>query len=280
MSHEISQLPADNHVHTEWSWDTSAAASMARSCEQALKTGLPSVAFTDHLDIADPAPDDRAAAENLSTRRYRGMRLTDIDGYLNSVRECRERFPGLRIWSGAELGEAHLFAASIQRAAASAGFDRLLGSVHAIPLDGELVAAENLFGRLPAPDVMPRYFAEVIRLIEGSSLFQVLAHLDYPRRVWPSGAGPYDERRFEEEYRAVLRALAGSDRVLELNTKSPLASVRLLGWWRDAGGRAISFGSDAHRPGRIGDRFREAAAIATAAGFRPGPDPDGFWGRG
>ena len=82
---------------------------------------------------------------------------------------------------------------------------------------------------------MRRYFAEVVAMIEGSDLFEVLAHLDYPRRYWPEAAGRYQESDFEEEYRAVLRALASSGRVLELNTASPLVSVGLLRWWREEG---------------------------------------------
>ena len=61
-----------------------------------------------------------------------------------------------------------------------------------------------LFRRMPAADVMRRYFTELLRLVEGSDLFQILAHLDFPRRMWPRASGPYEERAFEAEYRAVL----------------------------------------------------------------------------
>lgn len=67
--------------------------------------------------------------------------------------------------------------------------------------------------------------------------------------------------------------------MLEVNTKSPLASVALLGWWRDEGGRAVSFGSDSHQDWRIGDRFDVAVDVVEAAGFRPGRDRFDFWRR-
>ena len=51
-------LPADNHVHTEWSYDTSADASMVRSCEQAVAVGLPAIAFTEHLEFISGGPGD------------------------------------------------------------------------------------------------------------------------------------------------------------------------------------------------------------------------------
>jgi len=252
---------------------------MVRSCERALAVGVPAVAFTDHLDFTDPLPEDRVTAEGLDPHRYDRMYALDVAGYRSSVTECRERFPGLRILSGAEIGEAHLFNASAAKVAAEAGFDRILGSVHAIPLNGRLTASEDIFRLLPADEAMRRYFAEVVQLINGSDLFQVLAHLDFPRRSWPVNAGPFEEKAFEPEYRAVLGALAGSERVLELNTKSPLASVELLRWWRAAGGTAVSFGSDAHQPWRVGDKFKDAVAVADAAGFTPGRDPFDFWRR-
>ena len=250
---------------------------MVRSCEQAVAAGLPGVAFTDHLDFTVPADGDRIAVGNIQPRPYPWMRSLDVTGYLAAVQECRHRYPDLRILSGAEIGEAHLWGASAAAVVTAASFDRVLGSVHAVPVRGRLTAADDLYAQMPAGDVMRRYLTEVVRLVEGSDTFQVLAHLDFPRRMWPRDAEPYTERDFEEEYRAVMRALAAGDRVLEVNTKSPLASAELVRWWREAGGRAVSFGSDAHQPWRVGDKFKLAVDVVEAAGFRAGRDRFDFW---
>jgi histidinol-phosphatase (PHP family) len=279
LTSEIYSPPMDSHVHTQWSWDAPAEASMVRSCEQALAAGLPAVAFTDHLDFTVATGEDLIAVEHIDPRPYTAMRLLDVPGYLASVQDCRERFPDLRILTGAEIGEAHLWAASARAVVARAGFDRILGSLHAIPFDGRLTASDELFRLMPADEVMRLYFTELLRLVEGSDIFGVLAHLDFPRRMWPRTAAPYDERVFESEIRAVLRALAASGRVLEVNTKSPLASAELLGWWREAGGTAVSFGSDAHQPWRVGARFKLAVDVVEAVGFRAGRDRFDFWRR-
>ena len=270
-------LPADNHVHSQWSHDTGPRASMAAACARAVELGLPAVAFTEHLDFTEWGPGDAIGGTGITPNDQWGPRPFDVDGYLSCVEECRRRFPSLRIWSGAEAGEPHLFAGSAAAVLSSGRFDRVLGSVHTLPSGGRLIYARALLRREPARDLMRRYFAEVVAMIEGSDLFEVLAHLDYPRRYWPEAAGRYQEADFEEEYRTVLRALAASGRVLELNTASPLGSVGLLRWWREEGGTALSFGSDAHLPGYVGERFGEAAGLAEAAGFRPGRDPFGFW---
>ena len=130
---------------------------------------------------------------------------------------------------------------------------------------------------MPDDAVMRYYFAELVDLIEGSDLFQVLAHLDFPRRYWPKGAHLYREKPFEDEYRTVLRAL-GVDRTgargqhevaARLGRPDPLVA--------EEGGTAVSFGSDAHLPRRVGDRFKLAVDVVEAAGFKAGRDPYDFW---
>lgn len=272
-----SVLPADNHVHTEWSYDTSPDASMARSCEQALAIGLPAIAFTEHLEFTAGREGDAIGSVTTDARWWSRIKPLDVSGYLAAIEECRQRFTGLRILAGVEAGEPHLFGASAGAVIGGHGFDRVLGSLHAVPYKGRLVAADALFGAMPDDEVMRYYFTELLALIEGSDLFQVLAHLDFPRRYWPKGPHLYREETFEQEYRAALRALASSGRVLEINTKSPLASVSQIRWWREEGGTAVSFGSDAHLPGRVGDRFKLAIDIVEAAGFRAGRRPHDFW---
>jgi histidinol-phosphatase (PHP family) len=270
----------DNHVHTVWSYDTSDAAKMARCCEQAISIGLPAVAFTEHLEFTYADAGDPIAEMTqipADTRWWGRIKPLDVTGYLAEVAECRERFPQLRILSGVEAGESHLFSASASKIVRGNDFDRVLGSLHAVPYQDKLVASDALFGLMPDDEVMRYYFAELIRLIEGSDLFQVLAHLDFPRRYWPRGAHLYTEAPFEEEYRAVLRALAKTGRALEINTKTPLASVDMVHWWRAEGGTAVSFGSDAHQPQRVGDRFKLAVDVVEQAGFRAGRDPFDFW---
>ncbi len=108
--------------------------------------------------------------------------------------------------------------------------------------------------------------------------FDVLAHIDYPVRCWPQDARPCDPREFQDEYRHVLRTLASAGKVLEVNTEVPL-HPQILTWWRQEGGQAITFASDAHDPATLAAGFPDAAHLAEAAGFAVGHDPCGPWGR-
>jgi histidinol-phosphatase (PHP family) len=251
---------------------------MLAACQRAFELGLPGLAFTEHLDFNVAGPGDAVGDAGIKLGWWDAMRPLDVPGYVASLAECRERYPSLRILSGVEAGEPHMFAGSTAAALGSARFDRVLGSLHALVYDGRMVNSGRMFELFPPAEVMRGYFAELLEVIATTGLFEVMAHLDYPRRHWPAAtAGPYQVEDFEEEYRGVLAALAASGRVLEVNTFSPLASVTLLSWWREEGGKAVSFGSDAHVASRVGDKFQQAIDVAAAAGFARGDDPLDFW---
>jgi histidinol-phosphatase (PHP family) len=51
----------------------------------------------------------------------------------------------------------------------------------------------------------------------------------------------------------------------------------ILAWWREEGGRRVTFGSDAHEPRTLGADLTEAAAMAEAHSFRPDTRPEDAW---
>lgn len=281
-------LPADNHSHTEWSWDASEG-SMEGSCARAVELGLPSIAFTEHVDATRWVIAAVSAArhvEPFSSRTGADGQFDppplDVEGYLACLARCRDRYPGLRIYSGVELGEPHWFADQSKALLASGAFERVLGSLHSLEVDGKPWIIDELF-RDHAPEgttphgIVRAYLAGALQMIESSDVFAVLAHIDYPVRGWErADVGPFAPSDFEEEYRAVLRALSRSGRALEVNTRVPLCS-EIVSWWHASGGEAVSFGSDAHRPSAVAHGFAEAAAMAEAHGFRPGRHPTDFW---
>jgi histidinol-phosphatase (PHP family) len=272
-----SRVPADDHVHSEFSYDTGPSASMRAACERALALGIPSISFTEHLEFTQALPGDAIDTAQISSA-YGGRRSSlDVDGYLAAIEECRDRFPSLRVLTGLESGQPHLFEASEAAVLAGGQFDRVLGSSHALLHDGMLVEISTLFPLMPVEDVVRLYFAEVLAVVESSSPFQILAHVDFVGRYLPRWSGPYEDTVYEPEYREVFAALASSGRALEINTKSQLTTVEQLRWWYDAGGPAVSFGSDAHEPWVVGAGFADAVAMAEAAGFRPGKHPVDWW---
>jgi histidinol-phosphatase (PHP family) len=276
----MTPMPADGHVHSEWSWDAQNG-SMERTCERAIELGLPAVAFTEHVDLTpwvvrEGELDDFPHLKALETNGSLTPPTFDPDGYFECLHRCREKFPSLRIISGVEIGEPHRHGEEVTRLLGAGRFDRVLGSLHCLPLGTGFSEPPNQFRERPAAEVMRDYLAEIPRLVHGCDAFGVLAHIDYATRYWPPDADPFDPKAFEDEFRHALRALADGGRALEVNTRTPLRP-EIVGWWREEGGRAVTFGSDAHMPSALAYGFAEAAAMVEAQGFRPGRDPYDVW---
>lgn len=282
-------LPADSHVHSEFSWDTGgpahAAGRMEATCARAVRIGLPALFFTEHLDLEPAWWTDREdmepqVAHLVGDDGVISLPPFDADGYLAAIARCRERFPQLRIGTGLEFGQPHLRIGAAESLLGDlpVRFDRILGSLHTVPV-GERRLEPNSLVRCREPYRMVRdYLAEIPAMAASDAPFTVVTHLDYPLRYWPEEeVGPVDPRVVEEEYRHALRVVADSGRALELNTRR--LWPWLLTWFVEEGGAAVSFGSDAHEPAVLAHGLPEAAAMAEAHGFRPGPRPEDLWRR-
>ena len=255
-------------MHTEWSWDAPRG-SMEKSCERALEVGLPAIAFTEHADWA---------------LVHEGQHTVDIEGYFESVERCRAKFPNLRILTGVELGEPHWFPDETKALLAAGPLDQVLGSIHSIRLGGGMLDASQFRLRpgIDFPAAVREYLREVLAMVDSGQPFETLAHLDYPKRYWLDGLPPYKEGDYEAEIRAILKAAARTGRVLEVNTTrghTLCPDITVVRWWREAGGQAVQYGSDAHQPDKVAEGFLVATQMVEAAGFKPARDPVSLWRR-
>ncbi|MFF5084135.1 histidinol-phosphatase [Actinoplanes sp. NPDC000266] len=200
----------------------------------------------------------------------------DIDGYLSCIQRCRDRFPDLLILTGVEAGEPHWHRDRFASVLRAGQFDRVLASLHTLPMGDGLNEPGEHFAQRPAADVVRDYLAEIPRLVTGFADFEALAHIDFVSRYWPAAEGPFNPADFEEEFRYALTAVATTDRALEINTnRKPFPEI--VRWWRHVGGKVITFGSDAHAPAFVGNGFAEAVALVEALGFHAGRHPYDRW---
>lgn len=285
-------LPQDGHVHSQFSWDATAG-DMHATCARAVRIGLKSLAFTEHVDLRAWARHGTELPDS-----YRGhvddhgrflADPLDIAAYLEEVDRCRAAFGDLSILSGVELSEPHHYPDAVTDLLAGAGspahgVDRVVGSVHSLPdLDaappgGDWVEVTDAYAQRRPLEVVRAYLGEIAALAGSAASFAVLGHIDYALRAWPDTAGPVPWTDLEEAFRAALGALADSGRALEVNTRLPLSPL-VVTWWHEAGGPAVVFGSDAHVPDQVAHDFLDTAAMVEEHGFRAGPTPYEHWGR-
>ncbi|HWU47233.1 MAG TPA: hypothetical protein VN133_10800 [Humibacter sp.] len=201
----------------------------------------------------------------------------DSEGYLAAIERCRHDFTDLRILTGVEFGQPHLWETEASALLLSGAIDRVNGSLHMLPFDGgDRTEPTTLYKYWPADEVMWAYLEEIPRMVAGSDLFEVFTHIDYAVRSWPVwSAGQFNPRKFEDGFRAAMHAIAASGRALEMNTRRLWPWIPQ--WWVEEGGRAVSFGSDAHGPYTLAANFPEAMMMAEAFGFHAGSKPEVFW---
>ncbi len=242
---------------------------MEKSCERALELGLPAIAFTEHADWA---------------LVHEGQHTVDIHGYFEAVERCRAKYRDLRIQTGVELGEPHWYPKETAEVLAAGPLDRVLGSIHCIRHDGGMLDASQFRSRegLDFPAAVREYLREVLAMVDSGQPFETLSHLDYPKRYWVDGIAPYREQDYEAEIRAILTAAARTGRVLEVNTTrghTLCPDITVVRWWRQAGGQAVQYGSDAHQPDKVAEGFKLATQMVEAAGFKAAADPVALWRR-
>ena len=248
-------LPHDYHVHTRFSMDSQM--SMEDACREAIRLGLPQICFTEHVDFV---PGDE------------GVGFFDPGAYFEELNRCRDLFGDkLLVRAGAEIGEAHRFSADARELADSYPFDFIIGSLHWVGED--LVMDPSYFDGKSRDESYEAYFAELLALVKHGG-FDVVGHLDVPKRYDLEALGQFDATRYAEQIRAVLRACVETGICIEVNTGSmrrtggdPSPSPVVLRWYRELGGEVLTFGSDAHRPAHLAFAFDQAREWALQAGF-------------
>jgi histidinol phosphatase-like PHP family hydrolase len=113
-------LPADSHVHSQWSWDA-LAGSMEGTCRRAVEIGLPAVAFTEHADFTpwSLGPLEKVPGEwrRLVSDDVLTPPALDLNGYKDCLGRCRERFPGLAVTFASDAHDPATLAAGFTEAA-------------------------------------------------------------------------------------------------------------------------------------------------------------------
>ena len=248
-------IPHDYHLHSNFSCDCQAA--MAEMCQAAVDHGVPEIGFTEHYDL-HPGEDCRDWFK--------------LEPWAAELEKSRAQFADkLIIRAGIEIGEPHIYRTQAHAMLNRFPFDYALGSLHWV--GAESIFDKNFFRR-PAQESFRRFFEELEHMTRVGG-FDVLSHFDVPVRVGFSVYGRYDPKEHEESIRPVLKNCIEHGIALDINTKGLdlpanvlTPGLDILRWYVELGGERIAFGSDAHRPVRVGDNIEIAMSVAKEAGLK------------
>ncbi len=249
------RIAADSHVHTLFSAD--ADDDMAAMCKAAIEKGLQYICFTEHVDFNQFDP---------------GCRYFNYDKYIAAIERTRDEFGDkIQILSGIEFGEPHVFPKEFESIAAHE-FDVVMAGIHYIGenkvglhwLNGTNAYYQGLLQDYTQERILQEYYRELLQVVTLGG-FDVLAHLDNPKRYLPQAGQAADLAA------GIAHELVKAGIALEINT-SPLRrggrecspDAAILAQYLACGGKQITVGSDAHRCSEVAANFDYAAELAEA----------------
>lgn len=248
----------DYHLHTDYSIDGEMI--MEDACNRAIAKGLEEIAFTDHIDLDWPDP-------NFI------FNISDMDQYIQEIETNRTKFKGrLQIRTGIEIGlQPHVLDETAQ-IINKYPFDFVIASIHIIdrkdPYTGDYYIDKN------KEDSYRIYYEEILDLIKKFDDFDVLGHIGYIKRYFPSPYETGDELLCMDLIEDILKTIILKGKGIEVNTsgyahisKCPMPPFEIIKKYRDLGGTIITIGSDAHKIENVGYEISSGLEEIKRAGF-------------
>lgn len=242
----------DSHMHTPLC--KHASGEPEEYAEQGLKAGLRGIIFTCHC----PMPNGFWPTVRMDEAEF--------DTYVAMVNRATEAYRGkLDVWLGLESEYYPSHEKYIEELHKRADFHFIIGSVH-----WQSKEYLNKFENGTIEGFRRTYFNHLADSAE-SGLYDCLGHPDLVKNYHPdSWCFPI----LKEHVSRCLDRIAATGVAMELNTSGLNKSYHemnpgneFLGMMSERG-IPLVIGSDAHRPGRVGEHFIQALENAKAAGYQ------------
>lgn len=197
------------------------------------------------------------------------MSLDQFAVYRADVDEARREFPTLTIRFGIEADYYPGCTVFLDQFVKSQPFDIVLGSVHFRDY-WSLNKSKRGLSDGDSPIVVWQEYFHLIGKLAETGLYDVVTHLDLPKRF----GNPIRDDMLRSCCLPALDKIAQANMAIEINTSGMTHSVSemypsgIILSWACERGVGLTFGSDAHSPDRVSDRFADAIAIAREAGYR------------
>ncbi|MBQ7912512.1 MAG: histidinol-phosphatase HisJ family protein [Clostridia bacterium] len=254
----------DMHTHSAFSHD--GRAELKDMLATAQKMGVAFYGVSEHHDFDVQL--DLIVNEDLRAR----LQAQAGEAYFHTARHLQEDYEGvMNVAVGAEFGFSDDESVKARYLAEYEKFrpDYVINSVHT--MDGKDFAYFQFDG--DKKTVYSAYLSLIRRSLDAPYPYDIVGHIGYAARYVSFENVDFDLDEFGEQLDDIFRTVIAKGKILEVNTASKQLKQRsipdkpLLKRYYELGGRKICFGSDAHFPERIADKWEETIAALKEIGF-------------
>ena len=251
-------ITCDFHLHSNFSSDSDTP--MEDMIQAAIKRGLKTICFTEHMDLDYP--------------EECGSFQADIPAYKQEICRLQSVFQDIiDIRFGIELGMQPHLGPRCAALAHEYPFDFIVASQHLV--GGQDPYYRDYWNGKEEQIVYREYFSELLTNLQSMKEFDTVAHLDYIVRYGPNQNQFYSYQSYADHIDPILKYIIDQGKCLEVNTaglkyglKHPNPEESVLKRYRELGGERITIGSDAHQPEHIAYDSAKAEAILKELGFQ------------
>lgn len=230
----------------------------------AIRAGLDSICFTEHVD-----PDFPPTEEPFDF-------MIDFDAYEAEFQRLYGIYGDqIRLFHGIELGiQPHLkdtCAGLYDRYGAR--YDYIIHSTHVVDRLDPYYGAYFASYRDPK-EAVKHYFRIMLRNLQVFRDYQSVGHLDYICRYEPAPRTPFLYEDYKDVIDPVLIHIIEQDKCLEVNTagwkygmEDPNPNRQILLRYRQLGGNKITIGSDGHKPDQLAYDYHRLPGFLKDLGF-------------
>ncbi|HEY9575380.1 MAG TPA: histidinol-phosphatase HisJ family protein [Lachnospiraceae bacterium] len=246
----------DFHTHTRFSLDSDSA--VEDMIEAAIAKKMAYLCITDHIDWDYPAGEDFDFS---------------LEEYFEKLKECKKIYKEkIKLFIGVELGLQPQLKAAYAKLLKDYPFDFVIGSTHLV--NGKDPYYKETFEGHSDREIFQSYFESTLKNVQTFSEYDSLGHLDYVVRYGQKGAEDYNYESYKEVIDEILSCIVKENKALEVNMAGlrkklgfPNPHYKVIKRFHDLGGKMITIGSDAHRPGQMAFGFLKLKNILKEAGF-------------
>lgn len=257
-------ITADCHMHSEFSADSSAP--MSAMIESAIKKGLKTICFTEHMDYDYPPQPGVADSLEFSV---------DMNAYEKQLFELKDRYSrDIEVLFGIEMGMMPYLGDKCRDFVKKYNFDFVIASTHLV--DGrDPYYPQAYFNGICEETGYRRYFETIIENMKAFSDFHTYGHIDYVVRYGPNQNKNYSYEKYKDILEPTLKYIIQSGKALEINTGGykyglgqPHPHLDVLQAFKSMGGELITIGADAHAPQHVAFDFARLEKVLVDIGFK------------